>query len=171
MTNIIYGTVLGTNQDDATATVGGTFAYNPTNGVILPAGTNVLTAVFTPGDTNYAAANLTNTVVVTPASLKITADSTNKVYNTTLVLGAGQTAFTSVGLVNSETIGSVTLASGGHAARRRARRVRRIARRMCLRVASARQRYALHLYGKNPLGVPPLLARQRRQRRKRINRR
>jgi uncharacterized repeat protein (TIGR01451 family) len=112
-TNLVYGTPLGTNQNDATATVPGTFNYNPTNGVILPVGTNVLGVVFTPTDPNYVSTNLTVLLVVTPAPLTITANSTNKAYGTTLTLGAGQTAFTSSGLVNSETIGSVTLASTG----------------------------------------------------------
>jgi uncharacterized repeat protein (TIGR01451 family) len=109
--NIVYGTLLGTNQNNANATVGGTFTYNPTNGVVLPAGTNTLAVVFAPTDTNYAATNLSVQLVVTPAPLTITANSTNKPYNTTLALGT--TAFTSSGLVNGETVGGVTLASAG----------------------------------------------------------
>jgi hypothetical protein len=46
-----FGTPLGTNQLDATASIPGSFAYFPTNGSILPVGSNTLTAVFTPADT------------------------------------------------------------------------------------------------------------------------
>jgi uncharacterized repeat protein (TIGR01451 family) len=198
--SIVYGTPLGTNQNNASATVGGTYTYNPDNGVVRPAGTNTLNVLFTPSDTNYAATNVSVSLVVLPATLTVTANSTNKVYGaanpafttsysgfvngetnsvltgapglttaattnsgvggypivatngtlsaanyvfsfvngtltiaqaglsvtasdqtknygTTLTLGAGQTAFTSSGLANGETIGSITLAaSGGTAA-------------------------------------------------------
>lgn len=54
---------------------------------------------------------------VRPKLLTLTADNRSKPYGTTLTLGAGQTAFSTSGLVGSETIGSVTLtASGGTAA-------------------------------------------------------
>jgi len=62
--NIVYGTALGTNQNAAVASIGGGYSYNPTNGTVLPAGTNTLNVVFTPGDTNYAATNLSVTQVV-----------------------------------------------------------------------------------------------------------
>ena len=45
--------------------------------------------------------------------LNITADEQNKPFGQTLLLGSGQTAFTAVGLVGSETVGSVTLAADG----------------------------------------------------------
>ena len=48
---IPYGTVLGTNQLNASATVPGTFAYSPPAGTVLDAGTNTLTVIFTPTDT------------------------------------------------------------------------------------------------------------------------
>ena len=112
-TNIVYGTPLGTNENDATATVGGTYVYGPTNGVILPAGTNTLTVLFTPTDTNYGPTNLSVQLVVDPAPLTITANSTNKIYGQTLTLGAGQTAFTSSGLVIGDSVTSVTLTSAG----------------------------------------------------------
>jgi hypothetical protein len=109
--SIVYGTALSSLQNNATSSIAGSFVYSPTNGTILPVGTNVLTTVFTPGDTNYASTNLSVFLVVMPAPLTITANSTNKVYNTTLNLGT--TAFTSIGLQNSETIGGVTLSSAG----------------------------------------------------------
>jgi uncharacterized repeat protein (TIGR01451 family) len=109
--SIVYGTPLGTNQLDAVESIGGTNSYNPTNGVILPAGTNLLTVVFTPSDTNYYATNLTVQLIVNPAPLVITANSTNKVYNTVLSLGTG--AFTAAGLTNGDSVSGVTLASLG----------------------------------------------------------
>jgi uncharacterized repeat protein (TIGR01451 family) len=112
--SITYGTPLGTNQNNATASVPGVFVYSPTNGTVLPAGTNTLSVLFTPTDTNYASTNLSVQLVVTPAPLAITANNTNKIYNTALALGT--TAFTSSGLVNGETVGGVTLASAGAAA-------------------------------------------------------
>jgi len=53
-------------------------------------------------------------VTINQAPLTITASDQSKVYGTTtgtLVLGSGQLGFTSSGLVNSESIGSVTLAA------------------------------------------------------------
>jgi uncharacterized repeat protein (TIGR01451 family) len=110
-TNIVYGTALGTNQNDATATIGGTFSYNPTNGVVLDVGTNTLSVIFTPASTNYAATNLTVELVVTPAPLTITAGNQGKLYGTTLNLGT--TNFTASGLVNGDTVSGVTLTSAG----------------------------------------------------------
>jgi len=59
---ITYGTVLSTNQLNATSSVAGTFTYTPTNGAVVNAGTNILTAVFTAADTNNYLSPLTNTV-------------------------------------------------------------------------------------------------------------
>ncbi len=58
----------------------------------------------------------TSTSEVRLKLLTITANNLSKTFGTSLVLGSGQTAFTSSGLVGSESIGSVTLtASGGTA--------------------------------------------------------
>ena len=45
--------------------------------------------------------------------LNITANDKNKPFGQTLLLGSGQTAFSAVGLVGSETVGSVTLTADG----------------------------------------------------------
>jgi hypothetical protein len=73
---ITYGTPLGVGQLDATATnglgetVGGGFKYNPTTGKILNAGTQPLSATFTPSSkTDY------NSVTAT-ASLQVNPDAT-----------------------------------------------------------------------------------------------
>ncbi|MGL4359339.1 MAG: MBG domain-containing protein, partial [Sediminibacterium sp.] len=54
--------------------------------------------------------------IVSAAALTITANNANKNYGSTLSGAAGSTSFTSSGLVNSETIGSVTVAYGTGAA-------------------------------------------------------
>ena len=57
------------------------------------------------------------TSYVAPASLTVTAKDLQKFYGSTISIGAGSSNFTSTGLMNGETIGSVTLiASGGNAA-------------------------------------------------------
>jgi len=74
---ITYGTALSSTQLNATSGVVGSFTYSPTNGAILNAGTNTLTAVFTTTNTNYVSP-VTNTVSVTvnKATPAITADPT-----------------------------------------------------------------------------------------------
>jgi hypothetical protein len=110
-TNIVYGTALGLNQNNATSPVPGTAVYDPTNGVVLPAGTNTLHMAYTPTDTNFLATNLSATLVVTPASLTVTAGDTNKVYGQTVSFAG--TEFSSSGLVNGDTVTNVTLTSSG----------------------------------------------------------
>ena len=57
------------------------------------------------------------TSYVAPASLTVTAKSIQKFYGSTVTTGVGSSNFTATGLMNGETIGSVTLsASGGNAA-------------------------------------------------------
>jgi uncharacterized repeat protein (TIGR01451 family) len=77
---IVYGTPLGANQLDATATVAGSFAYSPTNGAVLPVGTNTLDLVFTPDDTNYPVVNLSVPLLVDAATLTVTADNLSRQY-------------------------------------------------------------------------------------------
>ncbi|MBM3863318.1 MAG: hypothetical protein FJ385_05090, partial [Verrucomicrobia bacterium] len=65
---------------------------------------------------NYTVTQPTLTADITPAALTITATNVNKVIGQALTGGAGSTAFTSSGLVDSETIGSVTISYGTGAA-------------------------------------------------------
>src|SRR5450759_5357784 len=52
--DIIYGTALNSTQLNASASVPGTFVYNPPAGTFLGAGTRILHVDFTPTDTaNY----------------------------------------------------------------------------------------------------------------------
>jgi len=80
---------------------------------VLAAGTNTLTVVFTPTDTNYAGTNLSVLLVVTPAPLTVTASNQTKAFGQSLTLGMGQTAFKTSGLVNADSVTSVTLFSAG----------------------------------------------------------
>ncbi len=64
--------------------------------------------------TATAVASGVTTAAITPAPLTIQADDASKVYGQTLTLAG--TAFTSTGLVNAETIGTVTETSPGSAA-------------------------------------------------------
>jgi len=58
----------------------------------------------------------TTNSTVTPAPLTVTANNVNKPYGTVITGGTGSTAFTVMGLKNSETIGSVTIAYGAGSA-------------------------------------------------------
>ena len=66
---IAPGTALSATQLDATANVPGSFMYNPAAGAVLAAGTQQLTAVFSPTDaTDYASATAHTSLVVGSAS-------------------------------------------------------------------------------------------------------
>ena len=69
-TDIIYGTPLSDAQLDATASVPGTFVYNPPSGTILSVGQNQqLNTIFIPTDTiNYTTASATSSINVTQAT-------------------------------------------------------------------------------------------------------
>lgn len=84
---------------------------------ILTAGTCTINADQA-GDASFAAApQVAQSFTVTPKALTITATNDTKVYGATKSYGSGSTAFTSVGLVGAESIGTVTVtASGGTAA-------------------------------------------------------
>jgi hypothetical protein len=82
-TAITYGTALSATQLNATATVGGGFAYTPAAGVILSAGTQTLSVTFTPTDTtDYKSVTQTVQIVVNKATLTVAAANANRVYNT-----------------------------------------------------------------------------------------
>jgi 6-phosphogluconolactonase (cycloisomerase 2 family) len=67
---ITNSTPLSTTQLDATASVPGTFVYTPASGTVLPAGTQTLSATFTPTNTaSYNNATASVTITVNAASL------------------------------------------------------------------------------------------------------
>ena len=63
------GTALGAAQLNATANVPGTLSYSPALGTVLPAGTQQLTATFTPSDTiDYKPITAHNALTITAAA-------------------------------------------------------------------------------------------------------
>jgi len=104
---ITYGTALGANQLDATASVPGSFAYSPAANTLLGAGTNSISTLFTPNDQadyNNAAASVS--LVVLPAPLSVTASNATRLYGTANPVLTGALA----GLVNGDNV-SVTYAT------------------------------------------------------------
>ena len=104
--DITYGTALGATQLNATANVGGTFAYSAAAGTVLAAGAaQSLSVTFTPTDAaNYNNAVRTVVINVLRAALTIAADSKSKVYGTAnppLTVSYG-------GFVNGDTPSSLT---------------------------------------------------------------
>jgi hypothetical protein len=70
---INYGTPLSTTQLNATASVPGTFAYDPALGTVLTAGTHQLAVIFTPTDTvTYESASATVNITVNQATPTVT---------------------------------------------------------------------------------------------------
>ena len=82
---IFSGTALSVAQLNASASVAGAFVYSPTNGAVLPIGTNTLSTVFTPTDTaDYNSVTDAVSLVVLPIPPAITvqpASQTNTVGN------------------------------------------------------------------------------------------
>jgi len=76
---IVSGTALSSTQLDATSTVAGTFVFAPAAGIVLPIGTQTLSATFTPTDAvDYTTATRTVTLTVsaTASFVQATAGST-----------------------------------------------------------------------------------------------
>jgi subtilase family serine protease len=104
---IVYGAAVTSNQLNATASVSGSFAYTPTNGTVLNPGTNTLSAVFIPTDTNaFAIAPATVSLIVAPAGLTIASGITanSKVYDGTKAATLGFNNVTLTGVVNGDTV-------------------------------------------------------------------
>jgi hypothetical protein len=69
---ISYETLLSSDQLNATASVPGTFSYNPSALTLLTAGSHTLAVTFTPtSTTNYTTASSSVTLVVNPATPQI----------------------------------------------------------------------------------------------------
>ena len=104
--DIVYGTPLGPQQLNATATVAGTFVYNPPPGTVLSAGTGQkLTAIFVPDDqVTYGPVTNSAQINVQRAPLQVVADNKSNVYGASLpTLTATWTGF-----VNGDTVASLT---------------------------------------------------------------
>jgi len=94
---ISYGTALSSTQLDASANFPGTFTFSPVSGTVLGAGTQTLTATFTPSNpANVAPGTATNTLTVNKATPTIT-------WNTPASISAG-TALTSTQLNASASV-------------------------------------------------------------------
>src|SRR6185369_11970177 len=63
---------------------------------------------------NYNITYATGTLTVNAASLTVTASDESKTYGQTVNFGAGSTLFTTSGLQNGDTVGSVSLAVSGN---------------------------------------------------------
>ena len=68
---IVYGTLLGAAQLNATADVAGTFAYAPPAGTVLDAGAQTLSVTFTPSVPGYDSATASVTLTVVKATPNI----------------------------------------------------------------------------------------------------
>ena len=103
---VTYGMALTTNQLDAAANVPGAFVYSNASGAIsvgsvLNAGTNVLTAVFTPGDmVHYTNITASVNLVVVPAPLTITAANASRAFGQNNPVFSGSVT----GLTNGDLI-------------------------------------------------------------------
>lgn len=73
--SIPYGTALSALQLDATASVLGSFVYDPPSGTVPAVGTNLLTAVFTPTDALDYGNATTNVVLVVTAVASMSGDT------------------------------------------------------------------------------------------------
>ncbi len=113
---ILYGTALGSNQLNAMASVPGGFAYTPTNGTVVPAGTNTLSVFFTPTDANdYSSASTNVSLVVLPPPAFQTVGhiggSLNFTWSTTPGLKYQIQYSTNLSHTNWTALGSATTAS------------------------------------------------------------
>ena len=95
---------------------GGT-TYGPSSTPPTNAGSYTVTASVAASGIYTAASSSATAFTIAKRALTVTANNDTKTFGSTKTYGAGSTAFTSSGLQNSETIGSVTIAaSGGTAA-------------------------------------------------------
>jgi hypothetical protein len=96
---IVYGAALTAAQLNASSTIPGTFAYSPEAGAVLPAGSQTLTASFTPTDaSDYTSRTATVSLLVKPAQLTVTASSASVAYGKPIP----KLAYTVVGFVNHD---------------------------------------------------------------------
>ena len=114
---ITQGAALGVAQLNATATVPGTFTYNPAAGTVLPAGTHTLRVTFTPADTalyNTASASTTLTVKAPTYSLTISRPAGGTVTGPGINCGTAGTACATA-LPGATTVGVQATADSGYA--------------------------------------------------------
>jgi hypothetical protein len=100
-------------NSDTSASLGGTLAFTTSATAASPVGSYSVTPSGLTSS-NYAISFVPGTLTIGPRTLTITASGRTKTYGDTLTLGTS--AFTSTGLVNGDTVTSVTLTSAGAAA-------------------------------------------------------
>ena len=102
---ITYGTALDGSQLNAMAGTPGAFAYSPTTGTVLTAGSHTLSVTFAPSNTaDYVSSNLSVTIQVNPAVLTVRADDKSREFGQA---NPGLTASFS-GFVNGEDSSVIT---------------------------------------------------------------
>ena len=125
-----YGSGLSANQLNATSSVPGTFYYTPTNGAVLAnVGTNLLSVVFVPADTNdyQSVTNSVTLVVIASPAQFITASGgdyifTNNNFKSHVFLSSGAfVIFSGHGTIESlggggQILGSLTPVTCTHIA-------------------------------------------------------
>jgi len=96
-----YGTKLGAAQLDAKSTVAGAFVYAPALGAVLGAGTQTLSATFTPTNTaENAVTTVAVALVVNPAKLTVSARNLAMDYGAAVPA----LAYSFAGFVNGDTL-------------------------------------------------------------------
>ena len=98
------------------AAAGGTLSIRLSATAPVSGSYNGLSIGLASGATTASITTAASGNTVSAKALIVTADNVTKNFNATLTGGAGSTAFTSSGLANSETIGSVTITYGSGAA-------------------------------------------------------
>jgi uncharacterized protein YjbI with pentapeptide repeats len=118
-----FGAPLGAGQLDATASVPGTFSYDPPAGTLLAVGSQTLSTTFTPTDPSYVTVMATVQISVVPAStttvLATTGDGNPAKLTATVQADAPSTAVptgTVTFFDGPSSLGSATLDGNGQAA-------------------------------------------------------
>lgn len=108
-------TINGNSQTATIYDTTGDFSLSYDPQTIPASGTPYVITYSYGGDASlHAATNSSTTLTVIPAPLIITALPQSKTYGQTMVLGSGSTLFTTSGLQNEETVGTVTLNVSGN---------------------------------------------------------
>jgi len=111
--SIVEGTALSSAQLNATASVPGTFAYEPKDGTLLTPGKYTLKVTFTPTDSRLSPVTAEVTIEVTAKPVVIPAPPVSPIYSvtgslkTTITWGAGKDAATYTVLVDGKSACSV----------------------------------------------------------------
>lgn len=113
--SITYGTALSGVQLNATANVPGSFAYSPSAGTVLSAGSQIISVTFTPADTNASPVTATRTLTITKATPQITWSSPAAVVAGTALSNAQLNATANVpGTFTYSPGAGTTLAAGSY---------------------------------------------------------